>query len=372
MSNLAPALRKAAILISALDDRAAEALLDQMGPEMAAKVRSALIALDDIPAPEQQQVLAEFLRQQGSPALAVAGMTGDVELAIDERLAVTPSAAIANGTAAEPPFGFLSDVPAEAIASVLRGEHPQTAAVVIAHLPPEQAAEVLQVLPERQATDALERMAWLHELNPEVQADLARELRRQLEPYRNDSAARQSLEHVTAVLAAMDDRRRQLVVRQLAERNASLARRLGVAETRSVPAADSSHVASFRYRIVSDSTPAAAREMPRRNPAADSPLIAFEDLALLDDEALKTVFAAADVDLVLLALTGADSRLLKRILRRLPHCQAAVLRQRLEHPGPLRLTDIDQAQRQLAAIASRLAREGQIELPPRYRFAAAA
>ena len=62
--QLSPSLRKAAVLISALDEPTAERILQQMGADDAAKVRSALVELDDIPAEEQQQVLAEFLQQQ--------------------------------------------------------------------------------------------------------------------------------------------------------------------------------------------------------------------------------------------------------------------------------------------------------------------
>ena len=64
MSKLSPSIRKAAILVATLDDRAADTLLEQMGDEMAARVRSALVELDDIPAAEQQAVL-DFARRKG-------------------------------------------------------------------------------------------------------------------------------------------------------------------------------------------------------------------------------------------------------------------------------------------------------------------
>src|SRR3954454_6286765 len=67
--SLSPALRRAAVLISALDNEAAEAILAQLSADDASKVRSALVELDDIPADEQQRVLADFLSaQHGSQA----------------------------------------------------------------------------------------------------------------------------------------------------------------------------------------------------------------------------------------------------------------------------------------------------------------
>lgn len=114
-----------------------------------------------------------------------------------------------------------------------------------------------------------------------------------------------------------------------------------------------------------------AHEPKMRRPGDDSVWLTFEDLLKFDDAALRAVFAAADTEVALLALTGAEPRLIARILRKLPPAEATVLRNRLEHPGPLRLRDVEQARFALAAVASRLAHEGAIELPASVRFAAA-
>jgi flagellar motor switch protein FliG len=82
--------------------------------------------------------------------------------------------------------------------------------------------------------------------------------------------------------------------------------------------------------------------------------------------------AAATTQLLSLALIEADERLTRRLLRALPARQAADVRQRLEDPGPIRLRDIDQAQRELVELARRLAGAGQITLPTSRHFAAAA
>src|SRR5262245_52435462 len=114
MPPLSPALRKAAVLISALDDRTADALLDQMGPQDAAKVRSALVALHDIPAAEQEAVLAEFLRQQSRTASN--SPADDVALEIDPALPESAPQPAAEPTCTESTaagqLAFLREVPA--------------------------------------------------------------------------------------------------------------------------------------------------------------------------------------------------------------------------------------------------------------------
>jgi flagellar motor switch protein FliG len=170
----------------------------------------------------------------------------------------------------------------------------------------------------------------------------------------------------------MDYRQRERVVLQLGEQNQGLLDRLGLSATRQ-PSIDQNGVVSMRYRLDSRAEtqiPSSQQSKPRRK-ADDSVWLTFDDLLQFDDEALRAVFAAADTEVVLLALTGAEPRLIARILRKLPPREATVLRHRLEHPGPLRLRDVEQARFALAAVASRLAHEGAIELPPTVRFAAA-
>jgi flagellar motor switch protein FliG len=379
---LSPSLRKAAVLISALDERTADAVLQQMSAEDAAKVRSALIQLDEIPADEQQHVLAEFFHQQSAPASPAPNEDGDVSLEIDPQLEqavdAVPSPAPPVASRDEPSFDFLQHVEPKALAAVLRGEHPQTVAVVVAQLTAERAAVVLQELPSALATDALERIAWLDQLSPEILADLAHGLRQQLAPHiRTAQAEPESLAHVTAVLSAMDFRQRERVVMQLAQRNTALVERLGLFAA-DAPPADPSQVVSLRYRLESGndrSTEDEKKKVSRRTEASDGVMdeswLIFGDLIHLSDAALRSVFAAAEPDVALLALTGAEPRLIARILRKIPTREAAVLRQRLEHPGPLRVRDVEQAQAALAAIASRLAHEGTITLPPSVGFAAA-
>lgn len=382
MTALTPTLRKAAVLISALDEAAAEALLDQMGAEQAAKVRSSLVALDDISAAEQQQVLAEFLGAQGASAALGASRHDDVSLEIDP--ALEAAAALApplparlpncrDEQRAESTWDFLLDVDPERVARLLRQEPPQVIAAVVGQLPAEHAGSLLENLPADLATEVLERMADLHELSPEVVADLAKELRQKLMPQGRASAST-SFGHLTAVLAAMDFRQRQRVILQLSHRNASLLGRLGL----STPAQGMGNqtgrqVAAFRYRL--ERSHGAGPGLPVQRQAAEhggqTSLIHFDDFVQLSDAAIRAVFAAAHPDIVLLALTAADERLTERILRQLPVRERAVLQSRLQQPGPLRLREIERAERELAEIASRLAHAGAIDLPSTIRFAAA-
>ncbi len=368
MNQLPTAIRKAAVLVSALDDRAADALLEQMDAETATRVRNAVMQIGDVPAAEQQAVLAEFLRGPAPPPAPARGDDG-VELAdslIQQLDKPQPPVALPPlASQALRPFEFLRQVAPREIGRVLAREQKQTIAVVIAQLDADLAAGVLEQLPPTLATDVLECLACLEEPAADVLADIERQLRAELARFMTPSDGRpQALAGLQALVSAMDSSARERVLSSLGQRNAALARQLGYDQL-SLTGRSATHsqanyeVAAFRYRIERP-------EQPR------APLLEFEDLLALSDEALRRILSAAQPQLALLALTGADEALVERILDQLSARDAATLRSRLNHPGALRLSDIQSAQDQLAELARQLAERGEIVLPTSRRFAAAA
>jgi flagellar motor switch protein FliG len=122
--------------------------------------------------------------------------------------------------------------------------------------------------------------------------------------------------------------------------------------------------------IVRSATPQAGSEilhnLSRRDQALAEKLgpgrLEFDDLAELDGAAWATLLHAADSEFALLALIGATPELIDRALQRLPAGEARIVRQQLDHPGPIRLREVEQARQELANLARRLATEGRIAL----------
>ncbi|HUE71340.1 MAG TPA: FliG C-terminal domain-containing protein [Pirellulaceae bacterium] len=363
-------IRKAAILVSLLEARDADALLEPMGDELAAQVRHAVMELDDVTAAEQEEVLAEFFGRSE----AVAQDDGGVEtewsaIAAASERSTSPASPLP--AAPLPTFDFLASVPPAAIADVLAAEQPQTIAVIVAHLRPEIAGRVLEHLPPAVATEALARMARLIMPVPEILSDLECELRRRLAPFVHGAAhSSASLAGIQAILASLPGQSRWQWLDRLAQHDRQLASRLDAAGAFSSAGTDDGQVLAFKYRLESSlhEQPLAGR--PAASPSP--PLVEFEDLMLLSDRDLACFAAAAREQLLALALIDADVRLTQRIVAVLPAREAAQLKSRLSHPGPLRLKEIDEAQRQLADLARDLASQGEISLPRSRHFAAAA
>ncbi len=86
-------------------------------------------------------------------------------------------------------------------------------------------------------------------------------------------------------------------------------------------------------------------------------VIGFEDLVRCDDATLRAALAAAGPEVVQAALLGAAPKVLDRLLSCLPAKEAKSLRKKLTRPEPIRLSEVEDARQQIAAVAQQLSRD---------------
>ena len=318
-------LRKPAILVSSLEQADADALLEQMGDAQAARVRQVMVDLGDVNPREQQRVLEEFFRIGPMlPKSEPAGIELDGRLARKLGLPQRPPALAANEEPDDdsPPFQFLEEAETDKLARVLAGERPQTAALVLSHLPAMQAGAVLTRLPPQQQVEVIQRLVDLEETDAEILREVERGLQARLsQQVRMQRRRVAGLAAVDGILKAAGSHAAVQMLDNLARYDRSLAERLS------------------------------------------PPPLAFERLEDLDDDALGAVFQAADPGLVRLALVGAPPELIDRYVAGMSPAEADRVRYELDHPGPIRLSDVEAARRQLADLARRLSAAGRIRLP---------
>ena len=316
-------IRKAAILVATLDQYAADVLLEQLGPERAQLVRQAVMALDELDHHEQQRVIDEFRRigpmlpSQSPPGIELDSLSVDQLASIGNRDSAEseyePTDAEQNAEQNDArPFDFLQEAEEEKLAQLLCSERPQAIALVLSHLPPERAGEVLARFAPPLQVEVVRRLVDHENTNPEV----VREVQRSLEARLSQKFAIQrgraaGPETVARILAACDDRVAGSILNNLATYDRTLAEQLGCRP------------------------------------------LEFDDLLELDDAALMAVVEAAEPEVVQAALLGATPELLDRLLRCMGPAEAAGLRHRLDHPGPICLRDIEEARRRMAALAQR-------------------
>ena len=373
------AFSKAAILISSVDANTADALLDQMEPEQAARIRSAIMEMDSPSEEEQHRVMQEFLGRDDHDAVET---DGGVELELSFQ--TTPSEPIPAGEPTEDPqstgafFHQLEEADIDSLAYLLTTEHPQTTAVVIAHLSPKRAAEVVARLPSEAQTDVLLRVARMEATSPEVIRDIEEEMRTLLVNKQTGSGySQKGLATVAAILEASPDLRRADMLAQLGAGAQPRASQLH-AGSRSAPEG----AASLISDTPSEQTAAAGQtragaprladgNVPKDQPGRAAGRVTFAMLESLDEPALAAVIREADAETAILALAGASHAFVQRILRGMPNRESRMLERKMQQLGPLRLVDVERAQAELAQLAEQLFDQGKIIDPKSQRFAVA-
>lgn len=207
------------------------------------------------------------------------------------------------------------------LAEMIKNEHPQIVAMIFAYLEPEQSEAVIQFLPTELVEQMLPRLATLdsiphaavRELNDAIEDLLAGE----------NEEVRINVGGVgmaAKILNRFDAERVEAILKQIGEIDEDLAQRI--------------HNSMFT----------------------------FEDLAKLDDRNFQMLLRSIDQKLLASALKGADAKLLDKTMRNLSQRSAEMLREEISARGPMRVTEIDAAKREVVATAQRLEREGAIIL----------
>ncbi|MBM3998531.1 MAG: hypothetical protein FJ297_03135 [Planctomycetes bacterium] len=389
-------LRKAAVLISTLDASCADAILDQIPDEQAARIRNALMSLDAVDPAEQESVVVEFLGKRPARSLP---LDGGVELdqGLLSRVTSNPLRDTGRRSPDPVPFQFLHEAEADDLGGVLSREHPRIAAVVMSHLPPQKAADILTTLPAQMRTAVLRRIADLEAADPDVIRDLELELQVRLAG-RLGAVRSSGVRAVWEILQAADSGDRRDLLRNLDADDRELASRIARRSTETEDAnAAARRVDEPLVETTSAASPAAD---PSSDPVGDRPIdtmpnpfpdsvgqigshatdraieptcsLEFDGLARLGDRDLVVVLRESDPRCVTLALAGAEPAFAGRALALLPAREARGIRRKMLGLRPLLLSDVDAAQRRMAEVAARLVEQGTIGAPTIRRFAAAA
>lgn len=326
-------LRKAAVLVASLDGEHAAALLAQMTKSQAQSVRRAVERLGEVDADEQREVIEEFFRI--GPLMPDKHPSG---IELDDRLPahLCRSPAEVKGASkpasqATTPLNFLDEASPQALAGFLEREHPQTIAVVVSHLGAERAVEVLSHLRPELQVEVARRLSDLDQTEPEIIHEVERSLQawlsRQVSAQKRGTAGSAVL---GKILEAAGPRMKQ-------------------------------HILSNLNRDSRPPTPITTAV------ERSAPPLTFDQLEHLDSASLTVVLHHAQPELLVLALAGARPEFAQRVFELFPSEESSALSEALSHLGPTRLSDVEEAQCELAELAHQLELRGEIAPDVRVR-----
>jgi flagellar motor switch protein FliG len=210
---------------------------------------------------------------------------------------------------------------AKAVAQIISGEHPQIAALVLSYLEAEQGAAILALLPEEMRTEVLMRIASLNEV---------------------PQSALNELDH--------------LVEKQANVPAPAALRQIGGPKT----------VANLLNAMKKDKSGEELGKIEQADSEMHQKikdlLFIFDNLLDIDDRGIQAVLRDVGSDVLALALRGAEPEVQDKIMRNMSKRAAEILRDDMEARGPVKLAEVEAAQKEVVTIAQRLAEEGAINL----------
>ncbi|WP_018275828.1 flagellar motor switch protein FliG [Teredinibacter turnerae] len=315
---------QAAILLMTLGEGAAAEILKHMGPKEVQRLGTAMAALNNIQQYEVEVVLANFLDEVRTQT----GLGMGADNYIRNMLVSALGEDKANGLIDRILLGgnttgldTLKWMEARSVADIIRNEHPQIQAIVIAYLDADQSAEVLAFFPEKVRLDVMMRVAALDTVQPSALQELNNILEKQF----SGSAGSQTKEMGGYKTAAE-------IVNNL----------------------DSSIGSELMDAI---------REIDEDmgNQIADL-MFVFENLKDVDDRGIQALLREVSSDVLIVALKGADETLQEKIFGNMSKRAAELLRDDLEAKGPVKVSEVESAQKEILVIARRMADAGEINL----------
>jgi flagellar motor switch protein FliG len=319
-------VRKAAVLLVAVGEDLAKEILRALPESDVERLTEELADLRGITPELSAEILEEFWELLETQNFMVHGgldyanrllvQTFGKERADDLLMLVRRSQEAAHGNLAK-----LQRTDPQQLGKLLDLEHPQTIALVLAHLDPKRASLVLNNLSEENKVVSIQRLAEMRQFSPEMAQKVAHILHRRLESV--GDTARKSYSGFKAV--------------------ADLMNQLNAEESRKI------------LETIEAGQPELALSI--RNL-----MFTFEDLVTVPPQTIREIVSGADKRQLALALRGANEELKAQFFKAMSSRAVEMLKEDMEVLGPVRSREVAQAQQELLTLARRLESEGKVIL----------
>lgn len=317
-----PGVRKAAVLLVSLGQDQAAEVLKRLPAEAVEEVSREIASLGEIANSARREVFGEFY----SLALANSYISeGGLEYAktlLKKSLSEDDAKRVIHQVTQQvqtTPFSFLQKAESENLLTFIQDEHPQTIALILAHLPAQKASEILVGLPSQKQVEVVKRVANMEQTNPEV----IKEVERGLE-HRLSDIVSQTFEKAGGVETVAE-------ILNLADRSTEK----GIME--GLEAEDPDLVEQIRRLM-----------------------FVFEDILLVNDKGIQSVLKEVDNEELALALKTASDELKNKIFKNMSERAAQLINEDMQYMGPVRVSDVEAAQQKIVDVVRRLEDAGEI------------
>lgn len=317
-------IQRAAILLMTLGESDAAQILRHMGPKEVQKVGMAMSQMQHVSKNQVEDVLSEFLESAGN----VTGLGVGADTYIRRMLTEALGEDKANGLIDRILLGgnttgldTLKWMEPRAIADIIRYEHPQIQAIVLSYLDSDQSAEVLAFFDSKVRLDVILRVASLESVQPQALQELNDILEKQ---FSGSTGTQTTSMGGVKVAANIMNNLESALEGELMEAIKEVDEQLGE--------------------------------------EIEDLMFVFDNLVDIDDRDVQILLREVNPDSLVLALKGADNRVQEKIFKNMSKRASELLRDDLDAKGPVRVSEVEQSQKEILAIARRLAEDGEITL----------
>ena len=315
---------RAAVLLLSLGEENAAEVLKHMGPKEVQKIGAAMAAMTNVPRDQVTQVLEQFTQTvQNQTALGVNSdeyirsvMVG--ALGEDKAKGLMDRIQLGSSTKG---LEALKWMDARAVAELIRLEHPQIQAIVLSYLDNDHAAEVIRLFPDPTRHDVLLRIATLDSIQPSALQELDGILERQFAGNQNvQSSSMGGVKSAADILNYMDSSVEGEIMEAIKEADAELGQEI------------------------------------------QDLMFVFDNLIDVDGRGIQALLREVSSESLILALKGAEEAMKEKIFSNMSKRAAEMMRDDLENKGPVRLSEVEGAQKEILAIARRMSDSGELVL----------
>lgn len=317
-------VEKAAILLLSLSEEDAAQILKHLEPKQVQKVGLAMAQMTDLNQAKISAVHRLFIEQIQN--FSTIGFQSEefikraLTAALGEEKAANLIDQIVLGGGAKG-LDSLKWMDSKQVANIIRNEHPQIQTIVLSYLEPEQSAEILSQFPEKVRLDLTMRIANLEEVQPAALQELNEIMEKQFAGQAGAQTAKMGgLKAAADILNYMDTNVEGQLMDSIREHDEEMAQQI------------------------------------------QDLMFVFENLVDVDDRGIQTLLREIQQDVLMKALKGTDENLKEKIFKNMSKRAAELLIDDLEAMGPVRVSEVEAAQKEILSAARRLSDAGEIML----------
>ena len=324
--NKIPGVERAAILLLTIGEQAAAEVLKHMAPKEVQKIGAAMAQLSNVSKEQATTVISGFNNEVDRQTALGVGSDEYVRKVLIQALGQDKAGSIidrillgGNSKGLEQ----LKWMDPRAVAELIRLEHPQIMAIILSYLDSDHAAEIMGYLPDKVRIDIIQRIAALDGIQPSALQELNEIMEKQFSGNATGNVKSSSVGGLKAaanILNLTDASKQTEILGKIKEGDEKLAQQI------------------------------------------EDLMFVFEDLVEVDDRGIQALLREVSSDSLIIALKGASEGIKEKVFKNMSKRAGEMLRDDLEVRGPVKLSEVEGAQKEILGVARRLADSGELVL----------